>query len=426
MTIPRRELGPILVYLILAAGYTFLHTTVISVNLVFQVQEARLDPLQLVLVGTALEATIFLCEVPTGVVADVISRRRSVLIGLVLVGAGLAFSGAFARFETILIGQLIWGAGFTFISGARQAWIADEIGIERAGRVYLRSSQVEQVARLIAIPISIGLATIQVNLPMILGGVLFLPLAAFLFFTMPERGFTRRDRDGAGAWHQFAATFMAGGKLVRRTPLLITVFCIAALYGMHSEGFDRLWVKHFYDELHFPLTGNLEPVVWIGVIRMGSAVLGIFSLEFVRRRLDTGSHASVTRGLFVITAIQVVTVSIMALAGGFYVGMVAFWATVVAARNYEPLFLAWINQNVASNVRATVISMNSQMDAIGQIAGGPPLGIVGTLASLRAALLVSAMLLVPSLLLYVRALGQGPATGEDARAPQQAAPTGEN
>jgi DHA3 family tetracycline resistance protein-like MFS transporter len=156
---------------------------------------------------------------------------------------------------------------------------------------------------------------------------------------------------------------------------------------------------------------------------MGSALLGIFSLEYVRRHLDTDSHTSVTRGLFVITAVQVVTVSVMALAGGFYMGMIAFWATVVAARNYEPLFLAWINQNVASNVRATVISMNSQMDAIGQIAGGPPIGLIGTLASLRAALLVSAMLLVPSLLLYVRALGQGRATGEDSLDPVTTAST---
>ena len=407
----RRELDPVLIYLILAGGYVFLHTTVISVNLVFQVQEAKLDPLQLVLVGTVLEATIFLCEIPTGVVADVVSRRRSVLVGLVLVGVGFAFSGAFPRFETILLGQLIWGTGFTFLSGARQAWIADEIGVERAGPIYLRSSQVEQVARIAAIPFSIGLATIQVNLPIILGGLLFLPLTGFLFLTMSERGFTRKDREGSGAWTQFSGTFKAGGRLVRGSPLLITVFCIAALYGMSGEGFDRLWVKHFYDNLGFPIAGGLEPVVWIGVIRMGSALLGILSLEFVRRKLDTGSHKTVARSLFAITAVQVITVTAMALAGGFYLGMAAFWATVMAARNYEPLFLAWINQNVDSNVRATVISMNSQMDAIGQISGGPPTGVIAMLASLRAALVVSAMLLVPSLLLYVRAMGQGPATG---------------
>jgi len=35
----------------------------------------HLSPLQLVLMGTAMEATIFLCVVPAGVVADTFSRR---------------------------------------------------------------------------------------------------------------------------------------------------------------------------------------------------------------------------------------------------------------------------------------------------------------------------------------------------------------
>jgi DHA3 family tetracycline resistance protein-like MFS transporter len=173
----RRQLRPVPVYLLLSGGYTFLHTMVITVNLVYQVQEANLTALQLVLVGTALEATVFLCEVPTGVIADIVSRRLSILIGLVLVGAGLALMGAFARFDTILIAQIVWGAGFTFISGARQAWIADEVGADNAGPVYLRSAQVEQLARIAAIPLSTAIATIQLNLPMLIGGAAFLPLA---------------------------------------------------------------------------------------------------------------------------------------------------------------------------------------------------------------------------------------------------------
>ena len=96
--------------------------------------------LQLVLVGTALEATIFLFEVPTGVVADTFSRKRSILLGLILTGAGLALIGVFPRFETIVLAQLIWGIGFTFISGAQEAWIADEVGVENVGPVYLRSA----------------------------------------------------------------------------------------------------------------------------------------------------------------------------------------------------------------------------------------------------------------------------------------------
>jgi DHA3 family tetracycline resistance protein-like MFS transporter len=33
----------------------------------------------------------------------------------------------------VLLSQVIWGIGWTFISGAHDAWIADEIGPDNAG-----------------------------------------------------------------------------------------------------------------------------------------------------------------------------------------------------------------------------------------------------------------------------------------------------
>jgi uncharacterized membrane protein YczE len=62
----------------------------VTVNLVFMVTVAGLDPLQMVLVGTALELSAFLFEIPTGVVADAVSRKVSVIIGHALIGLGQA------------------------------------------------------------------------------------------------------------------------------------------------------------------------------------------------------------------------------------------------------------------------------------------------------------------------------------------------
>ena len=78
-------------------------TMVFTASGIFAVTEAELNPLQLVLVGTALEASSFLFEVPTGVVADVYSRRLSIIIGNVLIGAGFILWGAFPLFVTILL-----------------------------------------------------------------------------------------------------------------------------------------------------------------------------------------------------------------------------------------------------------------------------------------------------------------------------------
>jgi DHA3 family tetracycline resistance protein-like MFS transporter len=50
-------------------------------------------------------------------------------------------------------------------------------------------------------------------------------------------------------------------------------------------------------------------------------------------------------------------------------------------------------------VRATMLSVSSQTDAIGQIVGGPFLGAIGN-RSIRAALVVAAVILSPVIPLY--------------------------
>ena len=102
----------------------FSMATVLSV--VYHLEVVHLDPFQLVLVGTALETACFLFEIPTGVVADLYSRRRSMLIGIFLFGIGFLIEGALPWFATVLLAQVVWGCGYTFITGALEAWIATE------------------------------------------------------------------------------------------------------------------------------------------------------------------------------------------------------------------------------------------------------------------------------------------------------------
>ena len=121
-------MNPLLVYLALEGGASLLFAMIFNVNMIYQVTVAQLNPLQLVLVGTTLETTVFLFEIPTGIVADLYSRRISVIIGYFLIGAGFILEGSLPIFGTILLAQLLWGLGYTFTSGATQAWISDEIG----------------------------------------------------------------------------------------------------------------------------------------------------------------------------------------------------------------------------------------------------------------------------------------------------------
>jgi MFS transporter, DHA3 family, tetracycline resistance protein len=130
-------------------------------------------------------------------------------------------------------------------------------------------------------------------------------------------------------------------------------------------------------------------------------------LEGLRRRLNMNSHTVVTRALFLINVLLIAAVAAFGLAGSFALAIVLLVGAAVLREAIIPLQRAWINQSLESNVRATVMSMNGQADAVGQMAGGPVIGAVGTLFSLRAAIVTAGAVLAPGLLLYARALGQG-------------------
>ena len=87
------------VYLINSGLQAFLFSMVFTVNMIYQATTVGLNPLQLVLVGTVLEATVFVFEVPTGIVADVYSRRLSVIVGVFITGLSFMVQGAFPIFS---------------------------------------------------------------------------------------------------------------------------------------------------------------------------------------------------------------------------------------------------------------------------------------------------------------------------------------
>jgi DHA3 family tetracycline resistance protein-like MFS transporter len=113
-----------------------------------------------------------------------------------------------------------------------------------------------------------------------------------------------------------------------------------------------------------------------------------------------------------ITVLLVVGVFSFALAGTLLLAALAYWLVYVTRNVIGPLYTAWVNQRLDSQVRATVISMSSQVDAIGQITGGPAVGLIGNLVSVRAALLTSGVILTPVLALYRFAIRRDEQDGE--------------
>jgi DHA3 family tetracycline resistance protein-like MFS transporter len=394
------------VYLIMSAVQMLALEVMFTTGIVYFVNGIGMDPLQLVLVGTVLEATAFLFEIPTGVVADVFSRRLSILLGHFALGAGFVLVGAAPLFAVVLLGQVVTGIGYTFLSGATQAWLADEIGEENTGTALLRGAQVERLAGLIGIALSAAIASLRLNLPFLVGGGLLLALGVFLMWQMPETGFTPRRREDRTTWQTLRGTLRDGAQLVRRSRMLLLFFGIAFFWGAASEGFDRLGDAHLLSNFAFPTLGNLQPVVWFAVLAFAGTLVDLGVNEVFRKRLETITRVplATARVLLVINGLMIGSMIVFALAGNFWLAVGAMLLYGVCRSMGGPLFDAWLVQHIDPSVRATVLSMRGQTDAIGQIAGGPGIGLIGSLASIRAAIVAAGLLLSPALALYARTI----------------------
>ena len=115
----------------------------------------------------------------------------------------------------------------------------------------------------------------------------------------------------------------------------------------------------------------------------------------MRRRLDMSDNRRVALTLIAVYATLILSVLLFILGETFAVVLLGLWLTGAARAVRNPLMEAWINQHTESNVRATVLSIQGQADAMGQIVGGPVVGAVGLLSSVRAAISLSALLLLP-------------------------------
>ncbi|MDQ3777813.1 MAG: MFS transporter [Actinomycetota bacterium] len=376
---------------------------------VYLVQDVGVNPLQLVLLGTVSEIAIFLFEVPTGVVADTYSRRLSIIVGMILAGVSMVVFGLVAVYWVIVLAVILRGIGATFMSGAWEAWITDEHGVDGIGRVFLRGNQFSYLGAIVGSGLGVAIAMWDLGAGIVFGGVVSVATGIACVFVMPEHGFVRRPvEERQSPLRSLRTTAVTGGRVIRGHHVLLLIVAITFFAGAASEGLDRLWEAHLIQSVGLPDLWGLDPVVWFGVFNIIGLAAGIVITSFLVPRFEHADNQKLATTLLWLTVVLSIAVVIFGLATSFVLAAIAYLVARLARRLKDPLYVTWLNKNVEdSSVRATVNSIASQSDAIGEVAGGPAIGVVGTLASLRAALVSTGLLLAPAIALYARALRRG-------------------
>lgn len=364
---------------------------------VYYVRVVGLNPLELVLLGTVVQVASLVFEIPTGVVADLYSRRLSVILGVLLVGTSFVIQGLVPILAIIAGAEVLRGIGSTFTSGALEAWIADEIGDRAAQPAFARYAQVRQVFAVVGTICGAAIATVSLGLPIVLGGGLLVGLGFGLTVVMPERGF-QRDHGGVHpGLGGLLSTARAGLDAIRVSSVLPRLMALALAFGLATEGLDRLWEAHLLANVAFPAIAGVDSVLWFGIINVGFMALSVVTTEVARRYLAARGPDAAPRALLAISVVRVVGVVTFGLATDFWLAVGAYLVTESFRRASQPIFTAWLARATQPRQRATIFSIAGQVDSIGQLSGGPLLGLIGTAMSLRVAMVAAGALLAPAI-----------------------------
>jgi MFS family permease len=370
------------------------------------VRVVHMSPLQLVLTGTVMEASLFVFEVPTGAFADTYGRRLSLVVAFTIQGAAILLLALVPAFWAIALAWAIWGFGYTFQSGTWEAWLADEIGVDRLGGVLMRAARLGYASGIGGLLIGVAIGTWSLRAAVLFGGLTTLATALVCAFLMPETGWERRPAaERTAPARELAAAAASGARFVRAQPVLLLLVGATLVAGASSEAFDRLWEAHFIRDVGLPTFASLDPIVWFGLFGVLISVVGLVASTILLPRIERAGNASLARWLLWLTAVLVAASAGFALARGLAVALATLLVAQAMRSLLSPITSAWLNKQITdSSVRATVISIVGQSDAVGEAAGGPALGGIGNAFGIRAALLTGAAILAPAVALYGRAV----------------------
>jgi len=317
-------------------------------------------------------------------------------------GAGFLVEGLFPSFLPILLAQVIWGVGYTFTSGAMQAWITDEVGEEKANPLFMRAARVGLVASLIGMGATTFIGANNAAMPIIVGAIGVILVGIVLIFIMPETGFNPTPMEDRSTWQHMLHTFNEGVKSVKTRPRLMYILGVGFFFGLYSEGFDRLWVKHLLDTFQIPILFGGNQVAFFSLLRFSAGLLTVFVMQFIEKRVDSSSPLSIGKAMMIVTGVIAVGIIGFALSPLLPLTLGLYLTIYILRQVKIPLQTAWVNHKLDPQTRATVHSMTGQVDAIGQILGGGS-AFIARYLSVVAAIVTSGFLLGPALGLVRRA-----------------------
>jgi MFS family permease len=317
-------------------------------------------------------------EIPTGYFADVMGRKKSLVLGSILGFAGYLIYCFSFGFNGFLAAEIMLGIGASLISGADSAMLYDSLLALKREKDYLklegRVTSIGNFAEAIAGVTGGFLATYSLRMPYYFqSAVAFIAIPVSLSLLEPKIHKTMKD-----------FKFKHIAKIIKYALIENKELCINIVFSsiIGASTLTMAWfVQPYFKLVHVPLA-------WYGLLwTLLNLSVGITSLYAYKAEMLLGQ----TKTILLIT---------LFISGGYILvgSFESQWAIGFIFLFYlvrgiaTPVLKDYINKMTDSEVRATVLSIRNFLIRILFAIVGPLLGYLTDAYSLRMALTLAGIL----------------------------------
>ncbi len=338
--------------------------------------------------------SIVIFEIPSGYVADVIGRKKTLIFGSVLGTAGFAIYSFFSGYWAFMAAEIILGLGHSFISGADSAMLYDSLKADNRQSEYVkfegRNFSVGNFSEAIAGFLGGALAEISLRLPFYFQtGIAFIAVPAAIMLIEPPIGRKRKNtgfvdilkivhyaifKNSSLRWNLLYSSIIGSATLT-----------MAWIYPLYLKNLD-------FSEIQVGTTSTFLNLI------VGMTTLFAYRIERRLRPKSTVWFTTllITGGFVAVGFIH----SAMALA----VLAMFYFARGIAT----PVLKDYINRITTSDMRATVLSIRSLIIRTLFAVIGPLFGYMTDRLSLNQAFIIIGLVFMvvtgSSIFLFLRSL----------------------
>lgn len=350
---------------------------------------------QIMLLQTVYSVVIVLMEVPTGAVADVMGRKVSILAGAILTAGGCALYATGYSFYQFIVAEITWGVGSTFLSGALSAFLYETLQELEISEQYKKIDGKASMIALISVAGSslVGgyLGDIHLRIPFYVTVACF-SLSVFfaLRFTEPKK--TRESK--ISLRHYVHVIKLSSIECITNARIRWILLCSAGLNTFILIA--RWFYQPYMQDIGIDIT-------YFGVVFMGFSLFAALNSRYAYKYEGKVGNKFYLPLMFLLLSVSFLFMGLLPI----IVSIMFMFLQQGMRGSISPIIKYYINEEVSSDKRATVLSFHALFNRGLFALGAPAAGWVADEFSVNYLYLCCGIVLLVYFLIVLRMRSNG-------------------